>query len=183
MMDADYRTPFERMCRVPGTRCNAIMEMIERGMSDAEIANHLKRTPGRIRGMNPNADTDAVTISVYRKALYGKLTEASGEAFRKDEKIGDGLIRKMREQGMTIKAIASALGLTHGQVSHRVRPERKRRHVKKAKAPENTGGVKEILKDLGLDEAEAARLLMRYGDHETKMKVMDMLMDLLKEET
>lgn len=139
MMSAEYRTPFERMCRVPGTRCNAIMEMIERGMSDEEIANTIKRTPGRIRGQNPNAGTDAVTISVYRKALNGTLTEASGEAFRTDDKPVAALVYRMREQGMKNTEISAALGLTRNQVDHYFRKRRKR---SKEKAAENTGGGK-----------------------------------------
>ena len=43
-------------------------------------------------------------------------------------------------------------------------------------------GEPSILTELELDEAEAARLLMRYGSAETRGKVIDILMAILREE-
>lgn len=53
-------TFFELRCRQPGTRINAIMTRLERGESEADIADRYHTTVG--------------TIHVYRKALEGKLS-------------------------------------------------------------------------------------------------------------
>lgn len=54
---------FEFFCRRRGTRCNAIMTMVERGADDETIARRF--------------DTDIPTIRVYRKAYNDELTEPS----------------------------------------------------------------------------------------------------------
>ena len=53
-------TFFELRCRQPGTSINAIMTRLERGESEADIADRYHTTVG--------------TIHVYRKALEGKLS-------------------------------------------------------------------------------------------------------------
>ena len=58
---------FVRMCRQRGTRCDAIMSLIEGGLSDAEIAMRYR-------------DTSARDISVYRKALRGELCDLTEKA-------------------------------------------------------------------------------------------------------
>lgn len=110
--DLDGRPAFYKYCRRPGTRCNAIMEMIERGMSDEEIANTIRRTPGRIRGQNPNADTDAVTISVYRKAHDNKLCKMAVYTINRVDERRDRLIWAMRDSGMKPVNIAAELGVS-----------------------------------------------------------------------
>ena len=65
MRGFNWDPPFTRYCRVKGTRCNRIMEMIEQGMTDQQISN---KYGGAMCG------ADVSTIRVYRKALRGKLT-------------------------------------------------------------------------------------------------------------
>ena len=81
MNNYDYRTPFDRNCRVPGSRCNLIMSMIERGLSDKAIAARVRNIPATGTGYNPNQDCSAKTIAVYRKAYNGTLIEPAGQAF------------------------------------------------------------------------------------------------------
>lgn len=59
----DGRPAFELYCRVPGTRCNAIMAMLDKGIGDEAIANRFH--------------TDVETIHVYRLAHDDKLTTIS----------------------------------------------------------------------------------------------------------
>lgn len=56
---------FFQLCRMPGSRCNAIMTDIEHGLSDKEIA--------------VKYHTDTETARVYRKALNGELPEGRDE--------------------------------------------------------------------------------------------------------
>ena len=65
MRGFNWDPPFKRYCRVKGTRCNRIMEMIEQGMTDRQISD---KYGGALFG------ADVQTIRVYRKALEGKLT-------------------------------------------------------------------------------------------------------------
>lgn len=56
----DGRPAFELYCRVKGTRCNAIMTLIDKGWTDDDIAARFHTTPD--------------TIHVYRLAHDDKLT-------------------------------------------------------------------------------------------------------------
>ena len=78
--DPDGRPVFTKYCRRPRTRCNDIMQLIDSGFTDKEIAAAVSRLPSKVRGQNPNAGCDAVTISVYRKAHDNRLCDLTGRA-------------------------------------------------------------------------------------------------------
>lgn len=84
---------FDYYCRVPGTRCNAIMTMLERGYSDEVVAMKFK--------------TDTPTISVYRKALEGKLTETDDITDVMDRRVPSVGRRKQTKRRLA-KAFKSA---------------------------------------------------------------------------
>jgi len=60
-------TAFEYYCRIPGTRCNEIMKMIELGIHERRIAMRYR--------------TDVETIRVYKKAYDNKLSAGSPLAY------------------------------------------------------------------------------------------------------
>ena len=62
---------FKRYCRIHGSRINAIMTLIERGWTDEQIADRFHTT--------------ARTITVYRKALNGELTQYVQHVVPKDK--------------------------------------------------------------------------------------------------
>lgn len=92
----DGKPAFDLYCRQPGTRINAIMEMIDQGWGDPEIALAF--------------DTDAETIAVFRKAHDGKLTTGSDG----DPRRGDVYLMTMA--GYTADQIAKALKLDRNTV-------------------------------------------------------------------
>ena len=66
---------FEKLCRVPGTRCAWIMDMIEKGMSDSAIAKKLTRIQEKMGwSLTQLQPVDAATIHVYRLAYEDKLS-------------------------------------------------------------------------------------------------------------
>lgn len=73
----DWRTPFEQNCRVPGSRCNWIMDMIGRGLTNKQIAERVRAIADKKKQNDPNAKCSAHDIAVYRKAFNGTLTEPS----------------------------------------------------------------------------------------------------------
>ena len=75
MKTYDWRTPFEQNCRVPGSRCNWIMDMIGRGLTNKQIAERVRSIADKKNQSDPNRDCSAATINVYRKAFNGTLTE------------------------------------------------------------------------------------------------------------
>ena len=173
-MSGQGETPFfERYCRRPGTRCAQIMRLIDEGLTDEEIANKIKHTPDKARGVHANRECDAVTISVYRKAHDGTLTPPSGEAFRSDSKAAtEEQARRMREAGMTVRAISEALGISQDRAGHYVRGVQK-----------GSAKLKDILADNGMDEAEALRLMIKYGDDKTIDAIIRQVTGKKKEET
>lgn len=58
---------FESYCRIPGTRCNEIMKMIELDIPLNRIAKRY--------------GTDVQTVEVYKKALENKLSAGSPLAY------------------------------------------------------------------------------------------------------
>lgn len=60
----DVKDRFTYYCRAPGSRCNAIMTLIEAGLNDYEIGLRFGETPD--------------TIAVYRKELYAYAGRADG---------------------------------------------------------------------------------------------------------
>lgn len=61
-------TVFDRLCRVPGTRCAAIMDMIDRGLSDEAIAARYMETDEKL-------ETAAQTIAVELKQLLSTVRD------------------------------------------------------------------------------------------------------------
>lgn len=101
---------FEDYCRVPGTRCNTIMTLIERGATNAEIA---------ARFSGPWADVDETVIEVYRKALEGRLSKGSANpegAGGKPTEAERLAVAMLKASGATQKEIAERLGITEGRV-------------------------------------------------------------------
>ena len=92
----DGKPAFELYCRQKGTRINSIMEMIDKGWGDTEIAIAF--------------DTDAETIAVFRKAHDGKLTTGSDG----DPRRGD--VYQMVMEGWRAEDIAKALHLDKNTV-------------------------------------------------------------------
>lgn len=92
----DGKPAFDLYCRQKGTRINAIMEMIDQGWGDPEIAIAF--------------DTDAETIAVYRKAHDGKLTTG----WDGDPRRGD--VYEMTMEGYRADEIAKALHLDKSTV-------------------------------------------------------------------
>ena len=92
---------FRSLCRVKGTRCNAIMGMIEKGITDDRIAKRFH--------------TSTNTIRVYRNALLNKLTEG---CYRPSQEAGIKAVSTGRQEqiikdyqaGMTEKRLAIKWG-------------------------------------------------------------------------
>ena len=105
-------TAFERYCRKPGTRCNDIMRLIDMGFTDAEIADIVSQMPSKVRGQNPNAGCDAVTISVYRKAHDNKLCKLAVYTLKRVDEQRDLIIWAMHDGGMKPVKIAAELGVS-----------------------------------------------------------------------
>lgn len=116
MMDrVDSRTPFERWCMRPGTRCAWIMRQIEKGASNREIAAVLRHTPGQPQ----NWGCDASVIAVYRKAYDGTLTTEEHHtppSRPEDREARKEAILRMHAKGMTSKEIAQETGFASSTV-------------------------------------------------------------------
>lgn len=116
MMDrVDSRTPFERWCMRPGTRCAWIMRQIEKGASNREIAEALRG----MKKLPQNRDVDAVTIEVYRKAYDGTLT--TKEHHTPPSRVEERQARRDRilalyALGMTSREIAQETGFASSTV-------------------------------------------------------------------
>ena len=110
--EMDSRPAFYRYCRRPGTRCNGIMELIDAGFSDEEIAKAVSSLPHKGRGMNPNIGCSAKTIRVYRKAHDNKLCKPSLYTFKQPDEARDRKIGEMHDGGMKPVKIAAELGVS-----------------------------------------------------------------------
>lgn len=128
----DGRPAFEKYCRRPGTRCNGIMELIDHGYTDEEIAEAVSKLPSRARGQNPNVGCDAVTISVYRKAHDNKLCKLAVYTNNRVDEQRDKLIWAMHDNGMKPVKIAGELGVSVDIVRYALK--------RKAARVEVTGG-------------------------------------------
>lgn len=110
--DSDGRPAFYRYCRRPGTRCNDIMQLIDMGFTDEEIAELVSQIPSKVRGLNPNAGCSAETISVYRKAHDNRLCDLTERAANQANDERDSLIWAMHDSGARPTKIAEALGVS-----------------------------------------------------------------------
>ena len=126
--DLDGRPAYYQYCRIPGTRCNAIMAMIDRGMSDEQIAEAVKRLP-HVKGCNPNSDCDAETISVYRKAHDNKLCRIRTKYgfHSEDISLRNAVVLMAHQKGIPLNMIAETLKLSYEAVRHIVSDSRKPR--------------------------------------------------------
>lgn len=113
-------TVFERFCRVPGTRCAEIMEMIDKGLSDEEIGAKYKRQ------MEVGCDP-AETIAVYRKAHDGTLAPPEGTPFRHDDKDErDAAIMALRQMGRNAKELQQIFGMAKSSIWRILRDQKKK---------------------------------------------------------
>lgn len=99
----------EEYCRIPGTRCNAIMSMIEKGFSLESVAKKFH--------------TDEATVRVYKKAMEGKLTWLGGDSERVIS-MRELALQKRRSKvieyyyaGLKYREIAEAMGISINSVS------------------------------------------------------------------
>ena len=96
-------------CRIPGTRCNAIMSMIEKGFSLETVAKKFH--------------TDEATVKVYKKAMEGKLTWLGGDSLlviRRRDKAMDMRRARVIEYyyaGLKYREIAEAMGISINSVA------------------------------------------------------------------
>ena len=123
--DLDGRPAYYQYCRIPGTRCNAIMEMIDRGMSDEQIAEAVKRMPIK----QFNSDCDAKTISVYRKAHDNKLCRIRTKYgfHSEDISLRNAVVMLACQKGIPLNMISETLKLSYEAVRHIVADSRKPR--------------------------------------------------------
>ena len=113
-------TAFEMFCRVRGTRCAEIMEMIDRGMSDEAIAARYMETDEKL-------ETAAQTIAVYRKAHDGTLAPPEGTPFRHDDKDKrDATIMALRQMGRQVSELAEIFGLSGRRVRAVIQEQKSR---------------------------------------------------------
>ena len=110
--EMDSRPAFYKYCRRQGTRCNDIMQLIDMGFTDAEIADMVSQMPHKGRGMNPNIGCSAKTIRVYRKAHDNKLCKPSLYTLRQPDVDRDRKIGEMHDGGMKPVKIAAKLGVS-----------------------------------------------------------------------
>lgn len=88
---------FDWYCRTEGTRINEIMGMLEHGYPIEHIAKKY--------------NTDTQTISVYKKALEGRLSRGTGY-HQGDGELTWLLVYRMRKAGISYSVIESRLNLT-----------------------------------------------------------------------
>ena len=95
-----------------GTRCNDIMQLIDMGFTDAEIADMVSQMPRKGLGPNPNPGCSARTISVYRKAHDDKLCKLEAHVFDWPNEARDRKIGELHDGGMKPVKIAAELGVS-----------------------------------------------------------------------
>ena len=111
---------FDELCRVPGTRCAAIMEMIDQGLSDEAIAARYMETDEKL-------EAAAQTIAVYRKAHDGRLAEPEGTPFRRDDKDKrDATIMALKQMGRQVSELAEIFGLSGRRVRAVIQEQKSR---------------------------------------------------------
>ena len=115
-------TVFDRMCRVPGTRCAAIMDMIDRGLSDEEIAARFDV----VRGDSTHSCA-AADIAVYRKAHDGTLAPPEGTPFRHDDKDKrDATSMALRQMGRNAEELQRIFGMAKSSIWRILREQKKK---------------------------------------------------------
>ena len=120
--DRTGRTEFELRCRVPGTRCAAIMRMIDQGFDDETIAARFDV----LRGDETHTCT-AQDIAVYRKAHDGTLCPPMGTPFRTDGKDArDAAIMALYQMGKSARELQSLYGMTRSSIFRILRNQRKK---------------------------------------------------------
>lgn len=113
---------FELYCRAPGTRCAAIMDMIDRGLSDEEIAARFDV----VRGDSAHSCA-AADIAVYRKAHDGTLAPPDGTPFRHDDKDErDATIMALRQMGHNAKELQQIFGMAKSSIWRILRDQKKK---------------------------------------------------------
>lgn len=113
-------TVFDRMCRVPGTRCAAIMDMIDRGLSNEAIAARYMETDEKL-------ETAAQTIAVYRKAHDGTLAPPEGTPFRHEDKDKrDATIMALRQMGRNAEELQRIFGMAKSSIWRILRDQQKK---------------------------------------------------------
>ena len=141
---------FEKLCRHQGTRCNAIMTMIEEGYKSDYIAKKYGTTKD--------------TIEVYRKALYGELSDFRTyeapcfTAKTLPEKKKDLIIRDYTS-GMSLRAIARQYGISSSCVFTVIKQARMDGKVTKNKFTIEKGRNEKIRKYDAAYEGEIEKML------------------------
>lgn len=114
-------TAFDLRCRQPGTRCAAIMDMIDQGMSDEEIA--------AIYNNEPKMPCSPEDIAVYRKAHDGTLTPPAGMPYHVDDKEErDATMLALYQMGSSADDLRCIFGLAKSSILKILRKQRKKKN-------------------------------------------------------